>query len=276
MIAPTTGTGWVDPVAALSLEALYDGDTAIAAAQYSYPPSGVQFIADTDRARASGRALVTAVVAWWKTLPEEERPRLLLYGESLGVVAGEAAFSDLSDVLESVDGVRWVGPPNSSRLWRDLVTRRDPGTREADPVYSAGLTVRFAQDRGEMESFIGDGAWGDHRILYILYILYVQHSSDPVVWWSPRLVRDQPDWLRERAGADRSSAMHWMPCITFFQVSADLPRAVNVPHGHGHHYGTEILDGLALVSHDDSFTAERMVQARHELDLALTDQPADD
>ena len=226
-----------------------------------------------DRARASGRALVTAVVAWWKTLPEEERPRLLLYGESLGVVASEVAFSDLSDVLGSIDGVLWVGPPNSSRLWRDLVTRRDPGTREADPVYSAGLTVRFAQDRGEMESFIGDGAWGDHRILYVLY---VQHSSDPVVWWSPRLVRDQPDWLRERAGADRSSAMHWMPCIIFFQVSADLPRAVNVPHGHGHHYGTEILDGLALVSHDDSFTAERMVQARHELDLALTDQPADD
>jgi len=127
MIAPTTGTGWVDPVAALSLEALYDGDTAIAAAQYSYLPSGVQFIADTDRTRASGRALVTAVVAWWRTLPEEERPRLLLYGESLGVVAGEAAFSDLSDVLESVDGVLWVGPPNSSRLWRDPVTPRGPG-----------------------------------------------------------------------------------------------------------------------------------------------------
>ena len=34
MIAPTTGTGWVNPIAALSLELLYDGDTAIAAAQY--------------------------------------------------------------------------------------------------------------------------------------------------------------------------------------------------------------------------------------------------
>ena len=74
MIAPTTGTGWVDPVAALSLEVLYDGDTAIAAAQYSYLPSGVQFIADTDKARASGKALVTAVVSWWKTLPEAGRP----------------------------------------------------------------------------------------------------------------------------------------------------------------------------------------------------------
>ena len=64
----------MDPVAALSLEVLSDGDTAIAAAQYSYLPSGVQFIADTDRTRASGRALVTAVVAWWKTLPEDDRP----------------------------------------------------------------------------------------------------------------------------------------------------------------------------------------------------------
>ena len=127
MIAPTTGTGWVDPIAALSLEVLYDGDTAIAAAQYSYLPSSVQFIADTDRARSSGRELVRAVVAWWRTLPQDDRPKLLLYGESLGVVAGEAAFSDLSDVLSSVDGVLWVGPPNSSRLWSDLVARRDPG-----------------------------------------------------------------------------------------------------------------------------------------------------
>ena len=270
MIAPTTGTGWVDPIAALSLELLYDGDTAIAAAQYSYLPSGVQFIADTDKARASGRALVTAVVAWWKALPEDDRPRLLLYGESLGVIAGEAAFSDLGDVVNSVDGVLWVGPPNSSRLWHDLVARRDPGTREADPTYSAGMTVRFAQDSSQLQSFVGDDTWGDSRILYI------QHPSDPVVWWSPRLIRaPQPDWLREKAGADRSPAMHWMPYITFFQVSTDLPRATNVPHGHGHHYGTEILDGLALIC-DDAFTAERITQAHHELELALAAQPSDD
>lgn len=271
MIAPTTGTGWVNPIAALSLELLYDGDTAIAAAQYSYLPSGVQFIADTDKARASGRALVRAVVAWWKTLPEDDRPRLLLYGESLGVIAGEAAFSDLGDVVDSVNGVLWVGPPNSSRLWHDLVARRDPGTREADPTYSAGMTVRFAQDSSQLQSFVGDDTWGDSRILYI------QHPSDPVVWWSPRLIRaPQPDWLRETAGADRSPAMHWMPYITFFQVSTDLPRATNVPHGHGHHYGTEILDGLALICDDDAFTAERITQAHHELELALAAQPSDD
>lgn len=270
MIAPTTGTGWVNPIAALSLELLYDGDTAIAAAQYSYLPSIVQFIADTDKARASGKALVNAVVSWWKTLPEGSRPRLLLYGESMGVLAGEAAFDDLADVLESVDGVLWVGPPNSSRLWRDLVARRDPGTREVDPTYSAGLTARFAQDEEDLRSFAGDASWSEQRILYI------QHASDPVVWWSPSLIRESPDWLLELPGADRSPAMRWMPCITFLQVTADIPRAMNVPEGHGHRYGSEILDGLALISHDDSFTPERMTQARQELERALATQPTDD
>lgn len=270
MVATTTGTGWVNPTAALSLEVLYDGDTAIAATQYSYLPSSVQFIADTDRARESGKALVSAVVAWWKTLPQDDRPRLLLYGESLGVIAGEAAFDDLGDLLDSVDGVLWVGPPNSSRLWRDFVTRRDPGTREVDPTYSAGLTVRFAQNDAEMSDFFGDTTWGDTRILY------VQHPSDPVVWWSPQLFRLKPDWLSEPAGADRSPTMHWMPYITFFQISADLPHAINVPAGHGHRYGAEVLDGLALVSNDEAFNPERVAQARTELETALNSQPADD
>ena len=77
---------------------------------------------------SSGRALVEAVVAWWRTLPQDHRPRLLLYGESLGVVAGEAAFGGLADLVGSVDGVLWVGPPRSSRIWDQLVARRDPGT----------------------------------------------------------------------------------------------------------------------------------------------------
>ena len=270
MIAPTTGTGWVDPTAALSLEVLYDGDTAIAAAQYSYLPSWVQFIADPDTARSSGRALVEAVVAWWRTLPEDHRPRLLLYGESLGVVAGEAAFGGLADLVGSVDGVLWVGPPRSSRIWDQLVARRDPGTTQANPVYSAGMTVRFAQDRAQLSSFVGDPTWTGRRILFI------QHASDPVVWWSPDLVRTQPDWLQEPAGADRSPSMVWMPYITFFQVSMDLARAADVPHGHGHNYGTEVLTGLALVSADPAFTAERIAHDQEAVDAALAaTEPAD-
>ena len=54
-----------------------------------------------------------------------------------------------------------------------------------------------------------------------------------------------------------------------------VPRAMNVPAGHGHRYGAEILDGLALVGHNSSFTPERVAQARQELERALATQPTD-
>ena len=37
----------------------------------------------------------------------------------------------------------------------------------------------------------------------LLGILYLQHASDPVVWWSPDLIVSRPDWLSEPPGPDR-------------------------------------------------------------------------
>ena len=53
MIAPTTGTGWVNPTAAQAFELMFDGDTAIAADQYSYLPSAIQFISTAIRCNAA-------------------------------------------------------------------------------------------------------------------------------------------------------------------------------------------------------------------------------
>ena len=36
--------------------------------------------------------------------------------------------------------------------------------------------------------------------------------------------------------------MRWFPFVTFWQVSADLANAAGVPDGHGHNYGTTVLD----------------------------------
>jgi hypothetical protein len=54
-------------------------------------------------------------------------------------------------------------------------------------------------------------------------VLYLQHASDPIVWWSPRLIWDEPDWLGEPHGQDVLGAMVWIPLVTFWQVAADLP-----------------------------------------------------
>jgi uncharacterized membrane protein len=49
VIVPTTGTGWVNPVAARALELMYNGDTAMVALQYSYLPSWISFLGTARR-----------------------------------------------------------------------------------------------------------------------------------------------------------------------------------------------------------------------------------
>lgn len=239
----TTGTGWVNPQTAQAFELMYQGDTAYAAAQYSYLPSAYHFLAGGEDVTRGGRELISPVIDWWNTLPEEDRPRLYLYGESLGATGVESAFSGIRDISNSVDGILLTGPPNFSPLWQAFVDRRDPGTREVSPEYAGGMVVRFAQNPTQIRDFAADHTpWGPTRVLYI------QHPSDPVVWWSPDLLFQEPDWLREPAGFDRLPAMSWLPVITFLQVSADLPMSQAVPDGHGHNYGDAMLDGLAAVA----------------------------
>lgn len=271
MIAPTTGTGWVNPTAAQAFELMFNGDTAIAADQYSYLPSAIQFITDRNRVREAGKELIDAVADWWNRLPADNRPKLYVYGESLGTTAGEGGFSGVRDIASTVDGVLWLGPPNSNQLWRDLVSRRDPGTREVDPEYSGGMMVRFAENSEEIQRWIDDPeeggtSWGGSRVLY------VQHPSDPVVWWSPNLLFREPDWLKEAPGFDRSPTMRWMPVVTFWQVTLDLPRAGNVPDGHGHNYGTSVLDGLVAVAGEDRFTVDDVERLRGQLEVAMENQ----
>jgi uncharacterized membrane protein len=251
VIAPTTGTGWIDPVAASSLEMMYNGDTAIVGLQYSYLPSWISFLADRQKSMDSGRMLIDAVHGRWQRLRPDHRPKLVLYGESLGSMAGQAAFGWLPDIGQmGFDAVLWVGPPQASPLWHALIVRRDPHTTEVQPRYDNGRTVRFTEaiDPADVDR-VARPPWVGTRVLFL------QHPSDPVVWWSPDLLFGEPDWLVEPRGRDRSAAMRWNPVVTFWQVSADLTNAEGVPGGHGHNYSNDILDGWAAVAPPDGWTA---------------------
>ena len=68
----------------------------------------------------------------------------------------------------------------------------------------------------------------------------MMHPSDPIVWWSPHLIFSQPDWISEPPGKDVLKGMFWMPFVTFWQVTADLPFATGVPAGHGHKYTSRV------------------------------------
>lgn len=257
VIVPTTGTGWIDPTASRSLEMMYNGDTATVGVQYSYLPSWISFLADQQKSLDSGRLLIDTVHAWWQRLPENRRPKLALYGESLGAMAGQAAFGWLPDIAEmGFEAVLWVGPPQASQLWQGLIARRDPGTTEAAPRYDNGRTVRFSQATDPVNvARVAAPPWRGTRVLFL------QHPSDPVVWWSPDLLFSRPDWLVEPPGPGRTASMRWYPIVTFWQVSADMTNGESVPSGHGHNYRDTILDGWVAVLPPDGWTpadTERM------------------
>jgi uncharacterized membrane protein len=255
VVATTTGSGWVDRAAIGTVEYMTGGDSAVVAMQYSYLPSWISYLVDQKRARDAGRALFDAVYSKWSVLPKNTRPRLLVFGESLGSFGGETAFSGEQDLRNRTGGAVFAGPPNFNTLFREFTDNRDPGSPEIAPVYRDGRTVRF-DDRSGPPIQPASAPWNPPRVLYL------QHPSDPIVWWSPRLLLTEPDWLREPRGHDVLGAVRWLPFITFWQVTADLPFATEVPGGHGHNYISEYVDAWATVLQPADWTSAKAVRLR--------------
>lgn len=272
VIIPTTGTGWVDPVAARAIESIYNGDTALVAMQYSYLPSWISFLADKQKSVSAGAAMVNLIHQRWSEWSPAHRPKLALYGESLGSLAGQGAFGFLPDVVEmDFSSVLWIGPPNASSLWKALTDRRDPRTPEVQPRYDNGRVVRFAQASSPAEiSGVAAAPWQGPRVLFL------QHPSDPVVWWSSDLLFERPDWLAEPPGFDRSRAMRWYPIVTFWQVGADLTVSAgsseSSPAGHGHNYGRGQLDGWVAVAAPEGWTPADTERIRREMNTLIAAQ----
>jgi uncharacterized membrane protein len=261
VVVTTTGSGWVDPGAVDSVEYLTGGDSAAVAIQYSYLPSVVSYLVDSDRARDAGRELFDAVYDRWNRLPLDDRPRLVVAGESLGSFGGETAFSGEYDLRNRTAGAVFAGPPEFNTLFREFVSDRDEGSPEIEPVYRNGRTVRFTDDPGEAVAPASE-PWEGSRVLYLL------HPSDPVVWWTPELAYARPTWLEEHRGDDVVDAMRWIPFVTFWQVTADLPFAGNVPDGHGHVYTSQYVDAWAQVLQPPGWDAARAQQLRDLLEAA--------
>lgn len=239
VVVTTTGTGWVDAAAADALEYLYGGDTAVVAVQYSYLPSWISLLVDGEQVRDAGRALFDAVHERWSAEPEDSRPELVVYGESLGAIGSGAAFDDLADVRSKVDAALWVGAPGTHEIRTALEAQRDPGSLARLPRVGDRPGVRFWG--GWSEPMASTAGWERPRVLFL------QHASDPVTLWSPGLAVSKPDWMSEPRGPDISTTVDWYPFVTFWQVTADMSVSADVSAGHGHNYGGELVDAWLAV-----------------------------
>jgi uncharacterized membrane protein len=251
VVATTTGTGFLDANGIEPLEYAFNGDTAIAGVQYSYLPSWISLLADQEAVRETSRTVFDTVHAHWATLPAGERPALHLYGLSLGSHGVESVLASLNILNEPIDGALMSGPPFVNPLHAEVEQDREPGTPPWQPVYRGGTTVRFTAEQSGFGRT--PGPWGPTRLVYL------QHNSDPVVFFDQELAFEEPDWLLEgQRGPDISPNMVWVPLVTMWQVALDLPGAGAVPEGFGHLYTRRAnLESWVAITLPEGWTEQR-------------------
>ena len=198
VIIPTTGTGWVNPVAArrhrddVQRRHRAGRHAVFVSAQLDLVPrrpaevDRVRPVADRRDPRPMAAAAAgPATQSWCSTARASARWR----------ARARSAGCPTSRGWASPRCCGW-GRPTRARCGAALVQRRDPGTPEVEPRYDNGRTVRFCQATDAADiARTREPPWEGTRVLFL------QHASDPIVWWSPYLLFSRPDWLVEPPGA---------------------------------------------------------------------------
>jgi len=229
IVTSPTGTGYVNYVAVESAEYMTRGNCATVTLQYSKRPSPVSL----DRVwegRKHFRMLLAAIRRRLYTMAPEDRPKVVVFGESLGAHTSQDAFLNsgtqgLQDA--GVDRGLWIGTPHLSK-WRAQVFGR-----ERPDVDRCAI--------GNFNSFDEVESLPDDKRKRLRYFL-LTHGNDGVGHFGLDLLIQQPEWLGDPetrpTGVPRSQK--WITPTTFFQTLIDMKNAMNVVPGefdaNGHDY----------------------------------------
>jgi uncharacterized membrane protein len=260
-----TGTGWVDPDAARTIEYMYGGDTAIVSVQYSFLPSWIAFLLDTTSPKELGTALFDGIHEAWAALPEDDRPVLLAFGQSLGSMGGETAFAEpsISGSIDSItsryDGALFTGPTRNNAIYGMLVDERDPGNPTWRPAVAAEPNLRVANRIADIDPT--DESWESPRVLW------VHHPSDAIGTWRLSNLWSPPGWADDPAPYDVPPAATWVPFVTFVQESFDLMAGFSATPGFGHDYRTDFVHSWAAIAPPGGWTAADSDRLRTHLGL---------
>ena len=247
IVASPTGTGWMDPGAMDPVEYMHGGDIATVAVQYSYLQSPLALILETSSGLEQAMALQDVIHGYWKTLPRETRPRLYVHGLSLGAWSSMHATNLFRLLDDPVHGAFWAGPPFPSAFWNYVQNQRSPGSPWVLPTIGDGSLVRYASHTTDGSQ--GEGAWGNMRIVFL------QYSSDPVVFYDPASLWRPPPWMREPPAQDMSDYFVFMPIVTQFQLALDMALSFGSPPGYGHaYYARDYIGPWVQVTDPEAWT----------------------
>ncbi|XZE54164.1 alpha/beta hydrolase [Planctomycetaceae bacterium SH139] len=256
LLVTPTGTGWVDPASQDTVEYLHRGDIATVAAQYSYLNSPLSLLTEAEYGAEMARALFTEIYGHWRKLPKATRPSLYLHGLSLGSLNSDLSF-DLYDIIDDpFQGALWSGPPFRHETWQRLTAERTAGSTAWLPQFRDRSVVRFMNQPDLMEpqqrlDFERE-KWGDFRIAFL------QHASDPIVFFSFQSAWQEPAWMQGPRGADVSPELRWFPIVTMLQVAADMIVGT-APPGYGHEYApADYIDAWHALTEPADWSTEEL------------------
>ena len=254
VIATPTGTGWVDPSGMAPLEILFRGDVASVSVQYSYLPSWLSLLVEPDYGSDTARAVFRVVYGYWRTLPKERRPRLYLFGLSLGARNSDLSADFLDIIADPYQGALWVGPPWDSETWRRVTAMRLTGSPVWLPRFRDESLFHFTTQRNELDE--SNTRWGPMRMVFL------QYPSDPIVFFESASLWRPPSWMQQRA-PDVASEIRWIPVVTFVQQICDMMTATTTPRGVGHVYAAaHYLDGWIAVTEPQGWNEESLTRLR--------------
>jgi uncharacterized membrane protein len=220
LVSPT-GTGYVNYVAVAALQYLALGDVATVTLQYSRRPSPLS-LGMVRTAREQNRLLWLRILQRLRDRPGP-RPRVVLFGESLGAHTSQDVFlhwGTLGLDAMGIDRALWIGTPYGSG-WMRQVTRG--GRLDVDPD-----AVAVVNDHAQLTAVTAERGRAPRFVL-------LSHDNDGVTRFGPDLLWYPPDWLGParphpepvEGGSPRGipPAMRWRPLTTFFQSLVDMKNA---------------------------------------------------
>ena len=256
LISPT-GTGWVDQTMIESAEFLSKGDIATCVIQYGRFPSflSVQKVA---LGRHQFRALLWSVRQRLADRPLDQRPKVFVFGESLGAWAS-------SDVVmyQGIDGfdhyginkALWVGLPGLAKWSR---TGMAAGSSSLVPTGTVGVF----DSPDQIEALTAEER---HR----LRATVLSHDNDPIAVMSPDVLVRSPEWLGESRGRGVPDDMDFTPISTFLQVAIDAMNAMVTVPGHfgsfGHDYRADMARMVRAAYGFDEITNEQIEAIEQQL-----------
>lgn len=266
MVAATTSSGFVNPVAASSFEFMNGGNTAILAVQSGTSKAAGE-MHHMARATATHHEILKRLEARLDALPKTvERPLTYVYGESYG------AWTSQNVLLGTGDGnmsalARKLGKWNGEVSWVDGRELTPEIGRERfrnlgiDRAMYVG-TPKFAMLRPGLAG-VEELTGGDRPLVRTVRnliqakeisaedaantrVTFLQHDADPVGLFHPKLLWEKAEFLGPKAsrGDNVSPHQRWFPIVTGIQTALDQQMAQYFKQGvleaKGHDYRSEV------------------------------------